>query len=58
MQNLKRFSSEKIIVFVLWVRQIQVVLHYEHIYDLFNIYTDCKQVEPHFYKQLKKQNEG
>lgn len=35
------------------MRQIQFVLQYEHIYNLFNIYTDCKQVEPHFYMQLK-----
>lgn len=35
------------------MRQIQFVLQYEHIYDLFHIYTDCKQVEPHFYMQLK-----
>lgn len=53
MQNLKRFSSEKVLMFVLWMRQIQFVLQYEHIYDLLNIYTDCKQVEPHLYMQLK-----
>lgn len=34
------------------------MLQCEHIYDLFNICTDCKQVEPHFFLQLKNTERG